>query len=391
MSNAPKEPKELLKYRLKLFRDAQDFKTPDRVPLSGNATHWMFLDAGYDTQYAVRHYDVIEKCMERFITEYPMDQINMWMSGFRNFDAVTDILGDSGYEGSDGNLINFVAEDIVGPDEYDFLIEDLTKATWERFLSRKYPAMKDMAPQQFAESVKEYFHYRQERDRIENRLQNEYGLIFERDRISGWTSLESLFNGMRGIKGLSMDLRRRYDKVKAYCETNDVAVKEWVGYQISELPGRFEYEPYDVFLSMLPHTILKPKQFEELMWNTALKPIYDLAVEKGLQVANFSEGSWMHVADFFSDYPKGTVMNLVESDDPYEIRKKLPNVCIYGGLDQAVLAHGSPEECVDMAKRAVDELGRDGGLILAPGKMLAFPGDCRSENLKAVCEYVNAQ
>lgn len=79
---------------------------------------------------------------------------------------------------------------------------------------------------------------------------------------------------------------------------------------------------------------------------------------------------------------------MVESDDPYEIRKKYPNIAIYGGLDVNILGKGTKQECIDMAKRAIDELGCDGGLILAPNKMMAFPNDCNPENLKAVCEFV---
>lgn len=38
-----------------------------------------------------------------------------------------------------------------------------------------------------------------------------------------------------------------------------------------------------------------------------------------------------------------------------------------------------------MCKKVIDEVGADGGLILAPNKMLSYPNDCKSENLEAIC------
>ena len=50
-----------------------------------------------------------------------------------------------------------------------------------------------------------------------------------------------------------------------------------------------------------------------------------------------------------------------------------------------LLANRSPEK----AKKLCDELGRKGGFILSEGKMLSFRNDCRSDNLKAICDFVS--
>ena len=62
--------------------------------------------------------------------------------------------------------------------------------------------------------------------------------------------------------------------------------------------------------------------------------------------------------------------------------------CIYGGLNTDVMGHGTPKQCVDMAKRAIDELGCEGGLVLTENKFTAFPNDMNPENLKAVANFV---
>lgn len=383
-------PKELFDYRVKLFRDAMAWKKPDRTPFSGNVTHWMFHDAGYTTAYAVRHYDVVEECMERFYKKYPVDHFNISLSGFRNYNAVTDLLGegDDGYSGNDENHINCIVEDLISPDEYDYFIEDMTKATWERFLGRRYKQMENMSPRQFAESVKEYHHYTQERARIDTRMREEFGILVERETAMSWSSLENIFGALRGVRGMSLDLRRHYDKLLAFTKANDANTVGWAIGAMSAYEGWNMSEPYDCMLSMLPHTVMRPKQFEELMW-PVFEPVLQYAAEHGKQVINFCEGSWKAIGKYFNEFPRGTICMMVETDDPFELRKLYPNVSIYGGLDAAVLGGGTPQKCVDMAKKAIDELGWDGGLILAPNKMLSYPNDVKPENLEAVIRFVH--
>lgn len=105
------------------------------------------------------------------------------------------------------------------------------------------------------------------------------------------------------------------------------------------------------------------------------------------------EGEWAFhagIGDFLNEYPKGTLMVLVESDDPFELRRKLPNIGIFGGLNTDIMGNGTPEECVAMAKKAIDELGTEGGLYLAPNKMTSYRYDMTSANLKAVADFVSA-
>ena len=57
-------------------------------------------------------------------------------------------------------------------------------------------------------------------------------------------------------------------------------------------------------------------------------------------------------------------------------------------MTSALLGNGTPQECVDSAKKLIDEIGRDGGFILSQNKMLSYKEDCRRENLKAVSDFV---
>lgn len=64
-------------------------------------------------------------------------------------------------------------------------------------------------------------------------------------------------------------------------------------------------------------------------------------------------------------------------------------MALFGGMPCTLLGKGTQEECVDYAKRLIDELGRDGGFILSQDKMVSFASDCKPENLKAVSQLVH--
>ena len=144
---------------------------------------------------------------------------------------------------------------------------------------------------------------------------------------------------------------------------------------------------FDYDLTLLCHTILNNRQFEELLW-PFMKETFDVLAEKKMTVRLFMEGSSKRFWDYFKDLPKGLIVMHPEADDVFEIRKELPNVAIMGGMPVQLLGNGTKEECVDRVKCLFDELGKDGGFILSQDKMVSFRNDAKPENVKAVCEFV---
>ena len=382
-----KTPKEMLEYRIKLFRDAQSFKKPDRTPVCANVTSWMFNDAGYSAGTACRDYKIIEECMERFLKLYPCDMFNYTMSGFRNVFLLPDAMGGSIYsESDDGDSLNIVAEDYIHPEEYDDLFENYQKALWEKVMFRMFPKVKDYTPQQLAEAAKTEFVFQQETTRINQRMRDEFGIPVEMNINHIVQPLENLLGNHRGIKGLSMDMRRRPDKILKFVEVCGKGGRMFYEKKIKEFDGPDMNEAYDCMSGILAHTIMNCKQFD-LFKAPYLEESFRLAEEYHKQVVMFSEGDWARFGDFFNQFRRGTLNMTVEQDDPFEVRKKYPNICITGGLDVSVLRSGTEQQCIDMAKRAIDELGWEGGLILSPNKMLAYPNDTTSGNLRAVFEF----
>jgi len=102
----------------------------------------------------------------------------------------------------------------------------------------------------------------------------------------------------------------------------------------------------------------------------------------------FTEGSITHLIDYFKEIPEGTVAILLEQDDPVKMKMELPNVTIAGGYPTLLLNNGTEKDCVDRAKKLIDEMAYDGNYIFSVDKMMSFPEDGKGENLQAVVNFV---
>ena len=384
-------PRDLMYYRIKLVRDAQNWVKPDRMPINANMFNWMFLDAGYTVNNAYRDYAAIDDSLVKFVTKYKVDHINQLHTGFRNIFQMCDALGGSSVYTSevDANM-NALPVNVIEPEEYDELTHDYTRTIWKKVLPRLFPKVEDMTPKEFAEASRSLKAYNDARAYSEGKLQNEYGIIVDAVPCL-CPGFEALFNYWRGIKGLSIDLRRHKNKVSEYCAWEDEANTAAV---LSALEAKGDgpdpEQPYDVCLVMLGNSIVNRKQFDQY-YAQSFGKVLDYCRDHGKQAFVYAEGSWERFGDFFNSYPKGVCSIMVEQDDPYVLREKYPNVCLFGGLDVNLMGKvGAQDACVAMAKRAIDELGRDGGLILMPNKMVSYAYDMNSENLRAVCDFVTS-
>ncbi|MFQ6097913.1 MAG: uroporphyrinogen decarboxylase family protein [Armatimonadota bacterium] len=77
--------------------------------------------------------------------------------------------------------------------------------------------------------------------------------------------------------------------------------------------------------------------------------------------------------------------------DVYEMKRTHGDrLSFWGGVStQKLLPYGTPEDVRAEVKRLIEEVGRDGGYILAPAH--SIPGDARPENILALIEAANEQ
>lgn len=385
-------PRELFEYRIKLLRDATDHKKTERIPFFANISQWAYLDAGYTQMECARDYS---KCLDagrQLLTKYNMDIMNMGAGVVRNPTQLYDAMGQSKTwslgEGGNENSINAIFEDeMVKADEYDAMIENYEKVVWERAVRRTFPKTKDFTLEDWENAMKAGKAFLDARANNTRILREEFGVADQISVPGASMFAGNLLNTYRGIRGLSRDLRRQPDKVAELCAIRDEITANNAIAAMSKIEGHNMEEPYDCTMGFLAHVIMTRKQFERF-YVPGLRKVAGWAEEHGKQMALNTEGDFLRFGDYFNEYKKGTLMAVVEQDNPYEVRKQIPNLGIIGGLDVTVMGSGTKEQCVDMAKRAIDELGRDSGFWLGCNKFVTYENDMNPENLKAVSDFV---
>lgn len=387
--------KEKSRERANLFKGAITKKENKRVPHLLNAYSWKVYDAGYKLSESVNNYEIMKNVIRHLCDTYQADFLADY--GDRNPIRVSESLGNMEYMIDDAtNAINVRDQCFMESDEYAKLIDNPKKFIWETILPRKFKDLqKKNNSGQFMNFIHEYGDFFTAIDQCISIAENEYGIPniadFVTTPVYPWTSgYELLFNFFRGIKGLSVDMRRDAKMVQAAIEALEAeffdpkleAAKNTVTHGTCPETGA------DAYVLMLGHTILNGKQFEKFYW-PYLEKVSKYLTEYDKLAYFFIEGDSSRLYDFFNQLPDNRCVLHVEQNDIFDMKKKV-KCALAGGMPCSLLGNSTPEKCVDYAKKLVDELAYDNGYIFSEDKMVSFADDCRRENLQAVCEYLNA-
>ena len=377
---------EVLKQRTKLFHDAIQFQKPERVPHVSNFFLWFLSDAGIPVTQGCRDHQRIAQMYRTELAKYPFDSsCSVYILGSMT-PRIIDPIGPGLYSYNDATGdVSLKDLDLLKGSELDLLAKDPVKATFETMLPRKFPNWKELTVAELAQSMQEYVSYMQAFAQTNELMYNEFDMPKEMSMFPVSLGMEDLFYSYLGMKETSLAMRRHPDAVQAAVDT----LESGLDAQLSMLKKENRPEGYYIFdtlVGLVGHNYVNRKQWEWFYWPT-LKKILDHVVAEDLTIKFNQEGSVMLYADYLKDYDKGHICVWLDVDDPYTIRQALPNVCIMGGMRSDVLSQASPEECVNEARRLIDDLGREGGFILAQDKMMTYGRDCKPENLKAVCQF----
>lgn len=136
--------------------------------------------------------------------------------------------------------------------------------------------------------------------------------------------------------------------------------------------------------------------FGKRLWRRFIKPraaqLYSLAKKSGKAVFIHCCGK---VQELFPELIEMglDVFNPFQPEvmDPYEIKKQYGSqLSFYGGVSiQQLLPYGTPQQVDYEVKRLIDEVGIQGGYIIAPSHDM--PGDIPLENLLAFIQAVQSQ
>lgn len=371
----------VLQENVALFKACTRMEKTDRIPNLSCFFTWKFLDCDYPLDQVLTDYDLMEKVLQEFHDRYQFDAYADL--GGRNQYKVMQALGDDvAYDiDIETGAVNYKENTIMLGEEYDEYINSKPQLMWKMF-KRKYP---NLTKGQLVQAIGAMMEFGQRSGQIQDNFiaRNGTPMTLADQKFMVMFPVEHFFNYYRGVRNLSLDMRKHKAKLK---EAIDKDFEEVVYPAFKQTFAEENTAGIaDYYIPLLAHSFMSVKQFEEFFW-PQMKRVIDDIVAAGKTVYIFTESSMMRLAEFFEDVPKGHIIIHPELDDVVELRKRLPNVCIAGGMKSHLLGTATPQECADYAKYLLDTMGE--GYIFSQDKMMSFRNDCTRENLLAVNEVV---
>ncbi|MBQ7737768.1 MAG: hypothetical protein IJT62_08050 [Oscillospiraceae bacterium] len=371
-----------LEERLQLFHTQIAHKETNRIPLLSNFWSWKILDSGYKLSEALYDTDILMKSLCVFQERYNFD--TYYETNWRNPLFLSRSMGSVNYIIDDiNNSISYLDQTLMDASDYDALIDNPEKYYWTSYIPRKYP---NASIDDIKNTLLLFMQFLDFFGKGPQTLAEKYDVpVFAENGL--FCPLENLGCGMRGLKEFSIDIRRRPDKVEAAVEALNHYTAPIKSLYATTKPGMGS-TVVGAQAVMLSHTLMNTKTFERF-YMPFIKELAAYLEAYDKTGFLFMEGDNTRLWDCLKDLPKGMFMVCMENDDIYEAKKAIGDtIALAGGLKATTLGTGTPELCIEEAKRAVDELGVGGGFVVTTDKMISFASDCRRENIKAVTDFL---
>ncbi len=381
---------ELYAQRLNRYVTAMRNGKPDRVPLRPFAAEFTARHCGMTAQQVTHDYRLAFEAVLRCCHDYDWDAVvpNMvyvWTglaqaAGLRYYAIPgVDVDEHTGFQYREPPQENAW----MLREEYDELIEDPVAFLWTKWLPRissEYaasPMRRDLALVKSTWAMADYF--TAFGPQIE-RMKQETGTV---SAISGMLKapLDVLADKFRGYLGLAFDLKEIPEKVEAACRA---LMPHLAQIALSGLDPNHQL-PIPVWMHRSCVPFISHEHFERIFWPT-FRPMVEAVWARGNQVLFYAEGKWDAHLDTFATLPAGSIIYHIDRGDPKLCAEKLGRkFCLSGGVPNALLAFGTPEEVRAKCKELIDTCGQDGGYIMDASAILQ--SDARVENVRAMTEF----
>lgn len=399
--------------RLQRILIAAENKEPDRVPVAA-------LIETYTLAYAGTTIEATQKNLVKHVQAYGKIYEDIYYdSAFVPYLTHAIKLGqglgsDVFFASDDGVTLQHKEYCPMVPEDYENFTKDPVAWIIDEFLPRKFPkfdATNDEQQKAFIGSLIPF---------VEFAATMMFGNIYFKHALkmpvmvggSAEMPFDMLFDYLRGFKPTITDIRRRPKEVEAainavldYCVdlvkmthimmTMPPSPKDipWLlknGINAVIRGGEPELKPFPfIFNPCHIPPFLNEKQFDEFYWPT-YQHIAERIQNNGGHMLTVLEGKWGPNLNRLRDLPAHSVTFIVENDDICDVKKILGDkLSIMGGMPLAMLRDSTKQQCIDHAKRIVDECAPGGGFFFSTDKVLLAPGDAQVANLKAVNEFVH--
>jgi len=126
------------------------------------------------------------------------------------------------------------------------------------------------------------------------------------------------------------------------------------------------------------------EHFNTIYWPT-LKPMIESIWERGNQVLFYAEGNWDAHLDTFAQLPAGSIVYHMDRGNPALVHEKLgKKFCLSGGVPNALLTFGKPEQVREHCRKLIETVAAEGGYIMDASAIVQ--NDARVENIRAMTD-----
>jgi hypothetical protein len=368
---------------------------PDQVPLRPFAAEFVGKYAGYTCQELSHDYNLAFEAVCKTAADFEWDalvpnMVYVWTGlteaiGLKYYGVPgQDVPPETGFQ----FLEPPEGEAFMRSDEYDELIDDPTAFLFNKWLPR---ASRDVVAPGEANTYRNNLSFLKGGMAMLNYF-NAFGPQIDRMRaecgavsaISGIfkAPLDILGDKFRGYVGLSMDLIEKPEKVKAACEA-------LMPHLYNMALGGADPDgnvPIGFWMHRGCVPFVSPDTFNNIYWPT-LKPIIEELWKQGKQTLFYAEGSWDHHLESFAELPDQSIVFHVDQGDIFKAHKTFGHkFCLSGGVPNALLGYGAPEEVRACCKKILEGVSGDGGYVMDASAIIQ--NDATIENMRAMSEAV---
>ena len=384
----------LYQERLGRYVTALRNEKPDRIPIRPFVAEFTAKYAGYNCQQVTHDYRYAFEAACKCASEFDWDAVvpNMvyvWTGlaqaiGLKYYGIPgVDVAPDTGFQYREPPE----GEAFMREDEYDALIDDPTGFLYNTWLPR---VSADVSPAgaptsyrnnlSFVKGGMAMLSYFGAFGPQIQRLQTECGTA---SAIAGIfkAPFDILADKLRGYLGLTMDMLTQPDKVLKACE----ALMPHLLHVAKSTADPAKLLPIGFWMHRGCTPFVTQKQFDSHYWPT-LKPIIEELWANGHQTLFYGEGNWDAHLKTFAELPDRSIVFHIDRSDPFLAHKVLGHkFCLSGGVPNAMLAYGTPDEVRAYCKKLIDGLARDGGYVMDASAIVQ--NDATIENMRAMTDF----
>lgn len=406
-----KTPEELGLEKERRIMDAIELKIPDRVPIICGFGYFPSKNTGTPASAAYYDYNAWYKAYKDTLPDYPADFI--FPQNFTPGTALEMLAPNTirwpGYGVNEWQGHQSIEIEAMQAEDYDHFINDPSDYMFRIHLSRasehlkgiaKLPKLSDVSGYRGAMILADLMtdpevdHAFTTLKQIGEENKKYRGQMAEFAQMMKDLGFPQYFQGaamppfdiishaMRGMSGTMMDMFRQPDKVVAAAEK----ILELTIARPLPPASPLGYRRMFMTNTRGSDDFMSKKQFDRFYWPTFKALVLNL-IERGATPCIFFEGNFTSRIEYLLDFPKGKFLMRIDTTDIYKAKDILKgHACIQGNVPSTLLQTGTVQDVKDYCKKLIDDIGKDGGLILSPR---SSTDEVKPENLKAMIDFTH--